>query len=337
VEQLPADIVAADRFVFNPELTVAIEKRAGGVFQVAYVNGKETVVKRFDIAFGAGEKAWTFGYWQDKKLYQLPLSYFKTIGGWANSPGFPLHQAQFNRPIIGRCFECHASYIAEEEGQPQSLTATRTLDQQSIIYGIDCERCHGPAAEHVSFHTENPTVKEPKYMVSWKMLSRQQRLDACGVCHSGNDMDMQTSTFRFKPGDTLSNFYYPGYGHSSAGPDVHGNQVQLLATSRCFTQSKTLECGSCHNTHERGPENLAVYSAQCINCHKDPQAIHTTMNASEINAITANCIDCHMPNQASQKISFQVTGKQETDAYLLRTHRIAVYPDATKSMVEKKK
>jgi hypothetical protein len=75
-------------------------------------------------------------------------------------------------------------------------------------------------------------------------LSREQKLDACAVCHSGNDLTTQKSTFLFQPGDTLSNFYFPEFGSSSTAPDVHGKQMQLLAGSACFQNSNTLDCTS---------------------------------------------------------------------------------------------
>lgn len=318
----------AGRYVYNESTVVAIEKRDSGVFQVAYINGKEAAAKRFDIAFGSGEKAFSFGYWQDKKVYQLPLSYFTAIHGWANSPGFPMHQPNFNRPIISRCFECHGSYIAADREQDESLAQARNLDKQFVIFGIDCERCHGPASDHVAFHTQNLAIKQARYIAGWKSLSRQQKLDVCAVCHSGNDLTTQRSTFAFRPGDTLSKFYYPEFSSfSSAAPDVHGKQVQLLAASQCFLQSKTMECTSCHNTHTAGPRSMAVYSRQCVSCHKQTDHTSSTMAAGLGNAIVNNCIDCHMPRQESNAISFQEMGKQNANSYLLRTHRIAIYPE----------
>ena len=121
-------------------------------------------------------------------------------------------------------FECHASFISEDAEQTEGLTNIRNLDEQSLIYGIDCERCHGPAADHVNFHKSNPGVKEAKYITPWKSLSRERKLDACAVCHSGNDAGMQQSTFSFRPGDTLSNFQFPSFGSASVEADVHGSR-----------------------------------------------------------------------------------------------------------------
>jgi hypothetical protein len=337
VKDFPADIrKPSDTFYFSENNKVIIEKRDSGIFQVAYEGDVATIAKRFDIGFGSGEKAYTFGYWEGKNLNELPLSYFTTIHQWANSPGFPQRKAYFERPIIRRCFECHSSFVAPDLKQTESFSNVRKLDPATVIYGIDCERCHGPAAEHVSFHQQNPSVKESHNMVSWKTLSREQRLDACGVCHSGNDLTTQFTTFAFKPGDTLSNFYYPEFGPPAANPDVHGKQVQLLSASQCFIKSKALECSSCHNSHDGKEKNMTVYAQQCINCHQN--AKHpAALTASLGNAITDKCIDCHMPNEASKIIGFREKGKDEISHYFLRTHRIAIYPEEVKKILNELK
>lgn len=329
--------LTGDSFVFKDKVTVTIEKRDSGIYQVAYINGNDSISKRLDIGFGSGANALSFGYWQDKRLYQLPLSYFTSIDGWANSPGFPADHAYFQRPIIRRCFECHSSYIGEDSENMASLTQVRKLNKSLIIYGIDCERCHGPAANHVALHTKSPLVKEAQYITRWPSLSRRQKLDACGVCHSGNDLTTQKPTFSFVPGDTLSNFFYPEFSASSGEPDVHGNQSQLLASSRCFRKSKIMECSSCHHVHESKERGIEGYSKQCISCHQQTQHKDLTVKAYLNNSIVNNCIDCHMPRQASKVISFQVTGKEKTESYLLRTHRIAIYPEETQRLIQRTK
>lgn len=328
---------AINHFIFNDSVKVAFEKRDSGLYQVQYIHGKQVLAKPFDIIFGSGKNAHSFGYWQDKKLYQLPLSYFTTIRGWANSPGFPAREAFFYRSIISRCFECHSSYIAEDVVQEESLIATRNLDKQSIIYGIDCERCHGPAANHVNFHTQNPAVKEVHYMASWKLLPYQRKLDVCAVCHSGNDVATQRPTFSFQPGDTLANYYLPTFGGGSSKEDVHGKQLQMLAASRCFQMSKNLDCTSCHHSHEDSPRNMVGSSGPCMSCHQKGAYIDCPMAASLGKTIVNNCINCHMPDEASKAISFQETGYEALHPYLLRTHRIAIYPEATRKTLDKLK
>lgn len=259
VDQQILKVFAPDSntFYFNEHQKVVIEKRTGGIFQVAYIDGKEVRAQKFDIAFGSGEKAFTYAYWQGKKLYELPLSYFAGINNWAISPGFPKATFYYDRGINSRCFECHGSYIEKRVTQKSAFAKDEELEKGAVIYGIDCERCHGPGKQHVVFHTENPAEKTAKFIAIYKTLSRKQKMDACGVCHSGNTLTTQRSVFGFKPGDNLDDYYerdFVGFGGGS--PDVHGNQTTLLMRSKCYQNSKTMTCQSCHNTHENIKGNL---------------------------------------------------------------------------------
>ncbi len=168
-------------------------------------------------------------------------------------------------------------------------------------------------------------------------MPRQRKLDVCAVCHSGNDVATQQPTFSFQPGDTLSNYYFPTFGNAPAKGDVHGKQLQLLAGSRCFQMSKNMECTSCHSPHENVPGNMVINSKPCISCHQQGEHIDCPLTASLGKAIINNCIDCHMPKEASKAIRFQTAGNEELQPYLLRTHRIAIYPEATQKVLAKLK
>jgi hypothetical protein len=66
-----------------------------------------------------------------------------------------------------------------------------------------------------------------------------------------------------------------------------------------------------------------------MSCHKAPE--HPSgMKGGK--SITSNCIDCHMPLLPSRVISFQESGKLQKVPYLLRSHRIAIYPEETKKI-----
>ena len=331
IKELPANWLSQKAFVFNDSVHLGVIKSDSDVFQVEYVNDQPVIIKPFQLAIGSGDQAASFGYWNSGKVYQLPLTYFANIHGWANSPGFPPAEPYFYRPILIRCFECHASFAKDAASENGSMG----IDNASIIYGIDCERCHGPAADHVRFHLDNPSEKQAKYIATWKSLSRQQRLDACAVCHSGNDRALQSSTFAFTPGDTLANYYFP-FSSGSAESDVHGKQMQLLASSRCFQMSKTLECGTCHTSHQPLSRNSVTMSVSCKSCHGSGAHVSCPV-ASKLNSpLQNNCIDCHMPSLASKKINIQGEA-QQTREYLLRTHRIAIYPEESEKMLRQQK
>lgn len=306
---------------------VVVEKRGDKLYQVAYSNGREIQAHSFDLALGSGEKAQTYGYWIGNKLFQLPLTWYRVAGQWANSPGFPDRHADFQRAIVSRCLECHSSFAQSKIVKTGSLSVSEEIVKESIVLGVDCQRCHGPAAEHVSFHEKNPAEKEARYIAEIRNLSRQQKVDMCAVCHSGNDQKTIKPTFSFVPGDTLSNFYYPQYSRSAPSPDVHGNQSQMLASSACFTQSD-MDCTSCHNTHRTEKNAPALFSQRCMTCHEADQ--HPKIAEA---TLKNNCIDCHMPMVPSKLISFQLAGKSTRSPYLLRSHKIAIYPEESKRIL----
>ncbi|MDB5140343.1 MAG: hypothetical protein JWR12_2259 [Mucilaginibacter sp.] len=319
----------------NDHLKVMMEKRNAALYQVAYLNGKEVEAHRFDITFG-GVKAETYLYWKGKQLFELPLSYFDTLHKWTNSPGYAGNRVDFNRPILRRCFECHSSYIKEIPQQNINL-ANRIIeyDKSSLIYGIDCERCHGPAANHVNFQTEYPNEKKARYITKFSALTRAQKLDACAVCHSGNKDVFQVSAFVFKMGDTLAKFKEPIFLSQNPNPatlDVHGNQSGLLASSKCFLMSN-MDCTTCHNPHINQSANLVIYSQRCMKCHNEANHNFCKMAPKLGALIKNNCIDCHMPLKPSAVISVASVGRKNEVPYLVRTHRIAIYPDETKKIM----
>jgi hypothetical protein len=320
-----------DVFIYNDSSVVRVKKEGHSFFQKLYVNGKEMRSVRMDIAFGSGEKAQTYAYWKDDQLLQLPLTLFHSpASAWVNSPGFPVSHARFDRVIVSRCFECHASFIHKENVQTGGLRVTEKPDSSSIIYGIDCERCHGPAAAHVKFHTDNPSEKQSKYITSIKNLSRQQQLDMCGVCHSGNDYTAQRSLFAFVPGDTLMNFFYPEFAGGSNEPDVHGKQMQLLQAGKCFQLSQ-MTCGTCHSPHSSDGSKY-FYADKCMSCHqssahamKEREQMEKNKGKTFEGGLPSTCIECHMPEQRSRLINFASSGKNNVLDYKLITHRIGVY------------
>lgn len=332
IEKLISKYESQLMFLYNDSSIVRVERKGQSFFQTLYVNEKEMRSARLDIAFGSGEKAQTYAYWKDDQLLQLPLTLFRPqANAWVNSPGFPVSHARFDRVIVSRCFECHASFIHKENVQAGGLRVTEKPDSSSIIYGIDCERCHGPAAAHVKFHTDNPSSKESKFIASIKNLTRQQQLDLCAVCHSGNDFTAQRSLFAFVPGDTLANFFYPEFGRTGNEPDVHGKQMQLLQQSRCFQQSE-MTCGSCHTTHQPGIKNNYFYADKCMSCHQNSDHVQKEREEMEKNkghlyegVAPPTCIGCHMPVQRSKTITFANTKEKYWLDYKLRTHKIGIY------------
>lgn len=320
-------------FSFANNQKMVMEKTDSGLYQAGYIDGKRVEAHRFDIAFG-GVKAETYAYWNNKQAFELPMSYFKALHSWTNSPGYAVNYINFGRPIVTRCFECHSSYIYQLPQQTLNRQFVE-YDKNTLIYGVDCERCHGPAAQHVNFQTANPAEKKAHFMVGFKSLTRAQKLDACGVCHGGNADQFQRTAFAFKPGDTLANFKEPDYFPKKTDPttiDVHGNQNGLLAASKCFLMSN-MDCTTCHASHGSERDNVTMYSQRCMNCHNTANHNVCKMQPKLSAAMRGNCIDCHMPAKPSSAILVQTQAEKMAVPYLVHTHLIAVYPEESKKIM----
>ncbi len=316
----------ANQFVFNPNMKVVMDKRDSGFYQTGYENGKKGQSQRFDISFG-GIKGQTYAYWLANELFQLPISYVGDNHSWINSPGYSPDMINFERPIGTQCLGCHASYVKQQAPDvPDFYGNNEGFDKTSMVYSIDCERCHGPAAEHVKFQTDNPGEKTAKYIISFKSLTRAQKINTCAICHSGGNNHMLKPAFSFKPGDTLANFmrlYQSNAPVNYKVIDVHGNQVGLLESSKCFIGSN-MDCATCHDTHVRDRDNVLLYAGRCMTCHN-----HDTHNECKLTsqlstaALTNNCISCHMPAFSSKLIIAGQSGA------MIHTHHITIYPDET--------
>ena len=299
-------------------------KTADAMIQVGYEEDREVLRKSIDIVIGSGRKGQTYLYWQDNRLFQLPVSYYTPLKNWCSSPGYPNNQILFNREISIRCLECHGTYFksVKIEGRDE-------YNKNQMIFGVDCERCHGPAADHVKFQSENPNVKQARFIINPALLSRQQKLDNCALCHSGL-RENKNPSFSFIVGDKLENYSQPDYNvDSSANLDVHGNQYGLLISSKCFRMNSVMDCSSCHNTHVN-ENDVTAFSIKCMLCHQPSNTAYCKLKDTTGFHLVNNCIDCHMPALPSQKILMQVNSHSSTTHDLVRTHLIGIYWKETK-------
>jgi len=112
---------------------------------------------------------------------------------------------------------------------------------------------------------------------------------------------------------------------SSSGPhgpdevvDVHGNQLALLARSRCF-QASNMSCSTCHDVH-LPQRNAAAFSSSCLTCHKvESCGIYQERG----HRIAENCVNCHMPKVTSKAVVSTNDGLKEQPQ--VRTHWSKVY------------
>lgn len=305
----------------NPNLYFLMEAKDEGFFQTAIVRTSPTEAmtrsERFDLVVGSGRKGQTYLYWDSDRLCQLPVSYWTQQGAWVNSPGYVDGTADFERPILGRCLECHASSF--ETRSPSANSYIKT----SLVVGISCEKCHGPGGEHVARYRSatRPQSSSDTAIVNPAKLARDRHVDVCSLCHAGAG-DPRTPPLSFTPGDSLAKHLTFPQQAPSTPIDVHASQVQLLERSRCFQSSPTITCSTCHNVH-RPERDLAAFAARCLTCHQVENCLTFPKQGRKI---ADQCVTCHMPLQQTEQIL--IAGSSGgTLLTKVRNHQIAIYPD----------
>ena len=303
----------------NPALHYEMTESKEGYFETAVGElspfRKITRTERIDIVVGSGRKGQTYLFWRNNELFELPVSYWTELDSWIISPGYHDDAPDFHRGVVPRCLECHA-------GRFEALQESdNSYDSTSLVLGITCERCHGPGGEHVLLRLSKtaaiPQAQDP--IVNPASLSRDRQVDICASCHSGQGHPLAPA-LSFIPGKALQDYVRIPY-QADAPIDVHGNQTQLLARSRCFRGS-AMTCTTCHDVHKRR-RDASSFSPQCLTCHK----VKDCGKFKELGAkINNNCVDCHMPVEVSNVIVSDTNGR--TVKARVRNHQIRVYPEA---------
>jgi hypothetical protein len=304
----------------DPGLSFLMDERGDGFYETA-IWGLPPVTtsrsERMDLVIGSARKGQTYLFWSGDRLYQLPVSYWVEIDQWVNSPGYRDGVADFHRPVIPRCFECHASYIQSLPGPPPPNRYARN----SLLLGISCERCHGPGSGHVSSRRSKENPLGENAIINPQALSRERQIDICAQCHAGHGAPL-AAPFSYVPGEPLDDYLKREQSDPMSDIDVHGNQVALLERSRCYQHSDSMTCSTCHDVHVP-QRNSKDFSSRCLVCHKTGDC----RASSRLESSTSfNCVDCHMPVQVSKQIIAETQGKKI--AARVRNHWIRIYPDS---------
>ena len=138
---------------------------------------------------------------------------------WANGsivPGYLDGTANFDRPVIPRCVECHATYFQTLAPSP----LMNRYDKADFILGISCERCHGPGEEHVARQRGQSAAAAGEAITNPAKLSRDRRVDVCAQCHGGLGEEIAPA-FSFRPGQPLAEFIELQQLPVNAIVDVH--------------------------------------------------------------------------------------------------------------------
>ncbi|GAB7028065.1 multiheme c-type cytochrome [Geotalea toluenoxydans] len=167
--------------------------------------------------------------------------------------------------------------------------------------GINCETCHGPAAEHNAAMRKVPKgqpVTDPK-LISTKKMSASRRSDLCATCHA-----KQTAlTGTFTSGDRYfdhfdltmleSNEYFPD------GRDQGENYTLTGWLMNPCVKDGTPDCMHCHTSSGRyrfKAEEKA--NDACLPCHAERVKNVASHSHHKADSPGSKCVSCHMPKIA---------------------------------------
>lgn len=313
-----------NKFDLSDSISYTMVKVGDKFYQQGFYGDSLVESKPFDITIGSGKRGQTYLYWEEELLYQLPVSHYTASNSWVNSPGYSTDVISFNREVKPACMECHSTYM---ESKDDIFNRKNRYSKNEVVLGISCERCHGPAKKHADFHEDNSNEKEPQFITKQANLTRQQKLHACALCHSGPGVHTK-EPFDFLTGGTLEKLVYEKYEiEKNEKLDVHANQYGLLTVSKCFINSPKMDCSTCHNVHENQSNKTEIFSAKCMKCHAESGNMDCGLRASKRSDLNENCIDCHMPNLETANISILKPNQKGIFSTIMRTHRIGIYTD----------
>tara|TARA_B100000686_G_scaffold287109_1_gene312356 strand:+ start:1156 stop:2784 length:1629 start_codon:yes stop_codon:yes gene_type:complete len=226
------------------------------------------------------------------------------------------------------CILCHST-----RGNPKMIPE-KGFDSQAVEFGIACESCHGPGAEHIkarqfpvsryALHWEDgpdTTIVNPKH------LDPVREALVCGQCHAVFDpksgADFKTWKMNgssFQPGDEelpLREISFEGdqYFWSDGLVRVTGREYNDLMVSPCFTHGDAergiMTCLSCHSMHQdhndlRPVKTWADRQLQtgmdgplaCVQCHTEFGDSETLLEHTHhpLETAASECVNCHMPH-----------------------------------------
>ncbi len=259
------------------------------------------------FAIGSGKRGRSYFTNRDGLLFMSPVTWYSTTSQWDLSPGYEHANLHFGRRVVDGCLSCHVGRVDDLEEKSNAFAKKPFLEDC-----IGCERCHGPAQDHITFHRLDKTPGKKDPIVNPASLPPRERDHVCFQCHLIGEHRLTRyghSEFDFRPGDNISDIwtvFVKDRGKEAASEIEAVSQVEQMISSQCYKLSDgRMGCISCHDPH-RTPnpdEKISFYRDRCVVCHSDGQP-ECSKPIEERRAQTPedSCIACHMPGVAANDV-----------------------------------
>ena len=219
--------------------------------------------------FGSGRHAITpVTLEPGRRSRELRVTWSYVFDSWIMTPGSTQHPdpVGYVRPPEETriCFDCHTTRVVWDE----------EVDPARSVFGVHCERCHGPGSAHVDAVTSG---SDSLYILNPGRFPAAEQTEFCSQCHRrAGDIEPLTA---MKREARLAR-------HAGAG-------TMLSDCFRLSPPEETLSCLDCHDPHRNADPGRDDYNSSCLRCHADPESDHT----SEPVDLSSDCVSCHMPVQ----------------------------------------
>lgn len=213
----------------------------------------------------------------------------------ADCGDFPPVRALGTLARFANCQSCHGSQIDASLVPGEGVRTTwQTL-------AVDCESCHGPAADHVSW-AEGGGGGEDIGLASRVVDGVEESLETCFQCHALKDVVEEG----YLSGESFVDHYalkLPVLGDDPYLPDGRVRTFAYQGThlsSACYVDG-SMTCVSCHEPHGQGywdvnrsPLASEVDDGQCTSCHAS-KAVDPAAHTGHPTSAGVTCVSCHMP------------------------------------------
>ncbi len=285
-------------------------------WQIGYQDREENVEEsQIDYVMGSGHAVRAYLHRTSRgTLIELPLAWYSEKGGhFGMNPGYDTVAPDTRRKIGYDCMFCHNSYPEVPAGH--AAVGSEPVFAGKLPEGIDCQRCHGPGANHVALAQTAGSTKETirAAILNPARLAADRQMEVCMQCHLETTSRRLPSEIKrfdrepysYRPSEPLSRFKLffdnaPGTGREAKFEIV--SSAYRLRQSRCYLATGgKLTCELCHDPHNipRGDAALTHYAKICRQCHA---AAFDSLVAANQHPRDADCTACHMPKRRTEDV-----------------------------------